>query len=102
MMARLQRNMEFFIGYEVPRFGRYVPDVDALRASGVRVVMAAGEESRGEPPHRAAVAVAELLGSEPVFFPGDHGGFGARAEPFAALLDEVLRRGEGTIRTEKQ
>jgi len=94
MLARLQRNMEFFIGYEVPPFGRYIPDVDALRASGVRVVMAAGEESRGEPPHRAAAAVAELLGSEAVLFPGDHGGFGARAEPFAALLDEVLH-GEG-------
>ncbi len=53
--------MEFFIGYEVPPFARYVPDIAALQASSVRVVAAAGEESEGEPPHRAALAVAELL-----------------------------------------
>ena len=90
MMARMGQNFVFFIGYEVPPFARYTPDVAALRASPVRVTMAVGEASRGEPPYRAAFAVAERLGTEPVVFPGDHGGFGSEAVAFAAELREVL------------
>jgi hypothetical protein len=47
--------------------------------------------------HRAALAVAERLGTEPVIFPSHHGGFlggerGWRGEPdaFAATLRDVL------------
>jgi len=92
MMARFQKNMEFFIGYEVPPFSKYVPDIAALQSSSVRVVAAVGEASEGEPPYRAAVAVAERLGTQPEVFPGDHGGFGAEPEAFAARLHEVLSR----------
>jgi pimeloyl-ACP methyl ester carboxylesterase len=87
--ARMGANMEFFIGYEVPPFSRYVPDLAALKDG--RVVPAAGEASAGEPPHRAAIALAEQLGVSAAMFPGDHGGFGTEAEGFAARLDEVLR-----------
>jgi pimeloyl-ACP methyl ester carboxylesterase len=90
MLARFEKNMVFFIGYEVPPFGRYVPDIAALKTSPVRIVPAAGSLSAGEPPHRAALALAEQLGTEPVIFPGDHGGFGAESEAFAARLREVL------------
>ncbi len=90
MMARMGRNMEFFIGYEVPGFAGYTPDITALRAAGAHIVMAAGLESAGEPPARCATAVADLLGSSPVVFPGDHGGFGNRAVEFAATLSGVL------------
>jgi pimeloyl-ACP methyl ester carboxylesterase len=90
MMARMGQNFVFFIGYEVPPFARYTPDIAALRASPVRVTMAVGEASRGEPPYRAAFAVAERLGTEPVVFPGDHGGFGSEAVAFAAKLRDVL------------
>ncbi len=90
MMARMGRNMEFFIGYEVPGFADYTPDIATLRASSTHIVMAAGVESAGEPPARGASAVAELLGSTPVVFPGDHGGFGNRSAEFAAKLTGVL------------
>jgi pimeloyl-ACP methyl ester carboxylesterase len=92
MMARFEKNMEFFIGYEVPPFARYTPDVAALRASSAHIVMAVGEASQGEPPYLAAFAVADQLGSEPAVFPGDHGGFGAQSEAFAAKLHDVLAR----------
>jgi pimeloyl-ACP methyl ester carboxylesterase len=92
MMARMEKNMEFFIGYEVPPFNKYVPDIAALQASSAQVVMAVGEASKGEPPYRAAFAVAERLGTQPVVFPGDHGGFGAQPEAFAARLHDVLTR----------
>lgn len=90
MMARMGQNMVFFIGYEVPPFARYTPDMAALQASPARVVMAVGEASQGEPPYRAAFAVAERLGTKAVVFPGDHGGFGSQPEAFAAKLHDVL------------
>ena len=75
----------------------YEPDFDALRAASTRIVMAAGEGSTGTLANRGAFAVAERLGTEPVIFPGDHGGFlggeyGQTGEPdaFAAKLREVL------------
>lgn len=90
MLSRFQKNSQFFVGYEVPPFGRYAPDVIALRMSSVRVVPAAGEQSRDEPPHRAALALAEYLGTPAVLFPGGHGGFGTATEAFAARLAELL------------
>lgn len=92
MFARFERNTGFFVGYEVPGFGRQVPDVEALRGSSVRIVVAAGEQSAGEPPHRAALALADRLGTSAEVYPGDHGGFGAEAEAFAARLDAVFAK----------
>lgn len=71
----------------------YTPDGDALKASGVRIVPAVGATSGEGMPARGARALAELLGVDPVEFPGDHGGFMAHEwspanDPaaFAALL----------------
>ncbi|WP_141578570.1 alpha/beta fold hydrolase [Actinomadura sp. WMMA1423] len=91
MFARFERNTDFFVGYEVPGFGRYAPDVEALRGSPVRIVPAAGAESAGEPPHRAALVLAEALGTSAEIYPGDHGGFGPHAAEFAARLEEAFR-----------
>jgi hypothetical protein len=91
-MGRMEKNVQFFIRYEVPPFARYVPDLAALGASSVRVVGAAGEDSTGEPPNRVAMVVAERLGTRAEMFPGDHGGFGVQAEAFAARLHEVISR----------
>jgi pimeloyl-ACP methyl ester carboxylesterase len=75
----------------------YEPDFDALRSASTRIVLAAGKESEGQLPSRGAVAVAERLGTTPVVFPSDHGGFlggeyGQTGQPdaFAAKLREVL------------
>ena len=75
----------------------YDPDFDALGAAPTRIVVAAGAESEGELAHRAALAVAERLGTEAVIFPSHHGGFlggefGMQGDPdaFAAALREVL------------
>jgi len=88
--ARMQRNMEFFVGYEVLPVGLYTPDLDALRAGPARIVAAAGAASAGEPPHRAALELASRLGGPPAaLFPGAHGGF-ADTTPFAASLRAAL------------
>jgi pimeloyl-ACP methyl ester carboxylesterase len=74
-------------------------DFDALRAASTRIVLAVGAESEGELAHRGGEAVAERLGTEPVTFPSNHGGFmggefGFKGEPaaFAVTLREVLER----------
>jgi pimeloyl-ACP methyl ester carboxylesterase len=76
---------------------RHVPDVEAIRASGTRVVVARGVESGEELAARSASAVAELLGQEAAMFPSHHAGFlggeyGQQGDPdaFAAKLRDVL------------
>jgi pimeloyl-ACP methyl ester carboxylesterase len=75
----------------------FEPDVEALRSSSVRIVPAVGALGEGGMARRGGEAVAQLLGVEPVIFPGDHGGFAANEwspgnDPaaFAAKLREVL------------
>jgi pimeloyl-ACP methyl ester carboxylesterase len=85
------------MGQTIIGTSHYEPDFDALRQASTRIVMAAGVESEGIMTSRAAFAVAERLGTEPMIFPSGHGGFmggeyGQHGEPeaFAAKLREVL------------
>ena len=85
------------VGQNIITCTHYEPDFEALRAASTRIVLAAGAESEGELAHRGAEAVAERLGTSPVTFPSNHGGFlggeyGQTGDPdaFAAKLREVL------------
>ncbi|MBO3746328.1 alpha/beta fold hydrolase [Streptosporangiaceae bacterium NEAU-GS5] len=88
VMRRMMGNMEFFIGYEVPPFGRYVPDLAALAAAPV--IAGIGADSAGEVQHTTTLALAERLGLDPLVFPGAHGGFGTHVDAFAATLEKAL------------
>jgi pimeloyl-ACP methyl ester carboxylesterase len=85
------------VGQNIVSCTHHEHDFAALRSASTRVVLAAGAASEGQLAHRAAVAVAQRLGTEAILFPGDHGGFlggeyGMAGEPdaFAAALREVL------------
>jgi pimeloyl-ACP methyl ester carboxylesterase len=85
------------VGLNMPSTPGYQHDFDALRAAPARVVVAVGAESGQMMAGRAAVAVAERLGTPPVTFPGGHDGFvggeyGGMGKPdaFATTLREVL------------
>jgi hypothetical protein len=91
--AKQRADDELFFLRMLKPFTRYAPAVDALRGPGPRVVIGLGEASRGEVAPRSAVALAERLGSEPVLFPGDHGGFMADPVGFADTLRKVLIEG---------
>jgi pimeloyl-ACP methyl ester carboxylesterase len=80
------------LGPHMVYVSRYEPDFDSLRGASTRIVVAAGAESEGTFPYRAALAVAERLGTEAVIFPSHHGGFGQQGDPdaFAATLRRVL------------
>ena len=78
----------------------YEPDFDALNAASTRIVLAQGAESTGTMAQRGAEAAAERLGTKPVTFPSDHGGFlggeygqAGKPDEFAAKLREVLAEG---------
>jgi len=87
-MARMQGNLDFFLGHMWLPLGDYTPDISRLRS--LPITVAVGEASEGQLAHRAAVALAEQLGKEPTVFPGDHSGIGCQPEAFASRLHEVL------------
>ena len=77
----------------------YHPDVNGLAAARTRVVIGAGEESKGTFTWRTSLATAELLGQQLTVFPSHHGGFmggefgyPGQPEAFARKLREVLGR----------
>ena len=85
------------LGLNMPSTPGYRHDFDALRAASTRIVVGIGAQSGKAVAGRAAAAVAERLGTEPVTFPGGHDGFvgneyGGMGEPeaFATTLRQVL------------
>jgi pimeloyl-ACP methyl ester carboxylesterase len=85
------------LGQNLRRCNNYEHDLDAVRASGTRIVMARGAASGQTMAARGADAIAAAIGAELVTFPGDHGGFlggeyGMHGEPdaFGRRLREVL------------
>lgn len=85
-----QGNMDFWFGHTMRAIGLYEPDFDALRNAPCRIVSGVGEESRGEIAHEGGLGLARILGSEPMYFPGAHGGFESHAREFAARLRNVF------------
>ena len=68
----------------------YQPDFPALEAAPTRIIVAGGAASRGEFPHRTAVALAGRLGTPLMEFPGGHVGFLTEPVEFASVLTRAL------------
>ncbi|MEU2492508.1 alpha/beta hydrolase [Streptomyces sp. NPDC007883] len=83
-------NSTRFFAHELRHTALYRPDLDALKAGPVRVVVGIGADSGGLVTYRTSTALAERLGTAPVGFPGDHGGFLGRPAEFADVLRKVL------------
>jgi len=79
-----------FFAHDLQPSTRWRPDVDALAASGSRVLVGIGADSAALITHRTSVALCERLGIEPVVFPGDHGGFLDDRAGFADVLRKAL------------
>lgn len=85
------------LGTHIIHVTNYEPDFDVLRSAPTRIVAAAGSQSEGGLTYRAALALAEGLGTEATIFPSHHAGFAGDEAPqpgdpeaFAARLHEVL------------
>ena len=85
-----RREAARFFNHELWQTTQYLPDVEALKASASRVVVGIGVDSGRLLTHRTSTTLAELLGSTPVEFPGDHGGFIDAPAEFADSLRQVL------------
>jgi pimeloyl-ACP methyl ester carboxylesterase len=79
-----------FLAHELRGTARYVPDIAALTRGPARVVVGIGAASGGLLTYRTSVALADQLGTPPVEFPGDHGGFIGQPAEFAQTLRKVL------------
>jgi pimeloyl-ACP methyl ester carboxylesterase len=90
--ALMMGNMNYFFGRYIRNLGRYEPDLDAVAKAPCRVIGAVGEESDATTQLACAggYRLAQIVGSAPVVFPGDHGGFDGKPAEFAAKLLEVL------------
>jgi pimeloyl-ACP methyl ester carboxylesterase len=78
--------------FEIDLFptARYLPDIEVLKNGTTRVVVGVGVDSRQLLTYRTSVALCESLGTTPVEFPGDHGGFMGAPTEFAKTLRTVL------------
>ena len=77
-------------------YPRYTLDIVALSATPTRIVIAAGQASRGHFPHRVATLLAERLGRAVVEFPSHHAGYVSHPRAFAEQLRNVLSEEAGT------
>jgi pimeloyl-ACP methyl ester carboxylesterase len=89
-MARQLAESARFFDHDLPSTTRYAPDAEALRTSSTRVVVGLGETSGTLLTDATSRAAAALLGTEPVMFPGGHGGFMEAPAAFAERLRAVL------------
>ncbi|MGW4893077.1 alpha/beta fold hydrolase [Kitasatospora sp. NPDC004240] len=92
--ARTERTMAglpYFLGRIVPAFMAYTPDVDRLRSLTDRLVLAVGEDSRGELPYRPAALLAQTLGVPLLHFPGGHVGLSTHPDAFGERLAQAFR-----------
>ena len=81
--------MTRFFDHELRYTAHYVPQIDALKKANI--VIGIGADSAHLVTSRTSAALAELLGVEPVDFPGDHGGFIGAPGAFADRLREIIR-----------
>ncbi|WP_199432272.1 alpha/beta fold hydrolase [Qaidamihabitans albus] len=83
-------NSARFFAHELRGTTRYVSDIDALTKGAARVVVGIGAASGDLSTYRTSMALADLLGTAPVEFPGDHGGFIGQPAEFADVLRKTL------------
>ncbi|MFE9634673.1 alpha/beta fold hydrolase [Streptomyces sp. NPDC006463] len=96
---RTMANLPYFVGRIVPGFMSYVPDVHRLEALSDRLVLACGQDSRGELPYRPAAFLAERLGTELLHFPGGHTGLTTHPAESVEFLRKAFRSGAAIAAT---
>ncbi len=82
-------NAIFLFEHEFPMIDKYRLDFAALKKAGTRIVIAGGT-GKQYPAYRSAAAIAGILGTSVVEFPGHHGGYGSHPKPFAERFAEIL------------
>ncbi len=81
---------ERFFGHGLLPIALYQPDFSALAAAPTRLIIAAGAASKGEFPHRTALALADRLDTNLIEFPGGHTGFESQPDECVVVLERAL------------
>ena len=89
LRERLMDNARTFFELELPGFGTYLPAPGALAAPACRIVVSAGELSRGTAIHAATAWIAAELGTDLVELPGGHAPY-LDAEPGPARFGAAV------------
>ncbi|MFD7665989.1 alpha/beta hydrolase [Streptomyces sp. NPDC059788] len=84
-------NLPYFVERVVPDFMTYAPDLHRLQTLSDRLVLACGQDSRGELPYRTAASLAERTGAELLHFPGGHTGTTTHSAEFGEALGKAFR-----------
>ncbi|MFQ6330753.1 alpha/beta fold hydrolase [Nocardia sp. CWNU-33] len=85
-----QASESYWFAHELRATTSWEPDSAALRATAARIVIGLGADSAGQLCERTSQELGEMLGVEPVLFPGGHTGFVEDPAAFAPRLREVL------------
>jgi clorobiocin biosynthesis protein CloN7 len=92
-LARIQDNLDLFFAHMLRPITRYVPAAASLEDASSRIVAAAGAESAGQIANRTAIALADLLDTAIVDFPGGHAGFLRQPNEFTRTLQRLFACG---------
>jgi pimeloyl-ACP methyl ester carboxylesterase len=84
-------NGAVFFAIELPAFAAFVPDPQAMQASGVPLTVVVGEQNRDTWFGAAAAWLAEGTGANLVELPGGHGGFVSHPQEFIELVRRIVR-----------
>jgi pimeloyl-ACP methyl ester carboxylesterase len=87
---RILDNGAVFFPIQLPAFAAFIPDPEAMRASGVPLTVVVGAENRDTWYGAAATWLAEGTGAELVELPGGHGGFVSHPQEFLALVRRIV------------
>jgi pimeloyl-ACP methyl ester carboxylesterase len=90
-----ERDQRYWFLHEMRGTTVWEPDLAALRAVPVRIVVGVGADSAGQLCDRTSRALAEALGTKPAVFPGGHIAFAEDPAGFAVRLREVLHEDRG-------
>jgi pimeloyl-ACP methyl ester carboxylesterase len=86
----LRANATYWFEHELRQYPAVDLDRDALTAHADRIVLVAGQESRGYPCYEVTMELGKTLGRAVIELPGGHIGFVTHPAAFARALHDVL------------
>lgn len=89
---RILDNGAVFFSIEMPAFVQFMPDCDAMRASGVPLTLMVGAENRSTWLGAAAAWLIEQTGADRIELPGGHAAFATHPAEFVnAIRSSAIR-----------
>lgn len=86
--------VEYWFEHELRQYTAADLDIETLKTNAGRIVVAAGEGSRGYPLYPTAANLAKTIGASFVELPGAHTGYAVRSAEFGPALLNILGAGK--------